>query len=289
MKYALVTALIIACTAFSAFQSDNSVVDHASPKKSSRIFSSGGQHSLTGAPGENNCTQCHSGSVLDGSNENEFTLVDASFNAVQAYVPGETYTATLQLSSNPAKKGFSSTTLDNASNSQAGSLVGASNGGTQQFQNTTMTREYVSHTVTSNTNAVSLWLWTWTAPTNDVGSVTFYVSSNVANDDGATSADQIYLSEHVIASSVGIREDIANTADFKASYSVIENNVVVEFSSLVVADMYFNLVDLSGKSVYTNYLNKSSVGHNQQKVSLPAIDNGIYMVNFFVGNHPMSA
>jgi len=288
----ILPSLMIAAAGFFAFQSSNSTGVTSTFKKSVHLQAGGNQPGLTGAPGESNCTQCHSGSVLDGNatGENEFTLVNAGFTPVSTYNPGDSYTATLQLASNPSKKGFSSTTLDNATNSMAGTLTGMAIGGTDNFQNVAMTRDYVSHTSTSNTSAVTLWSWTWDAPAVAVGDVTFYIASNVANDNGTQTGDAIYLSEHVIGQTVGVDEVDANEAAFSAGYSVEGNKVIVDFNSLVADEMFFNLVDLTGKSVYTYNLSKSLIGSNKQSVSLPEeITNGIYVVHFFVGNRAMSA
>ena len=273
-----------------AFQSSNSAGKIEKFQKSAHVFAGGGQPGLTGAPGESNCTACHAGSVLDGTTENQFTLVDAGFSPVGAYIPGASYTATLQMSSNPAKKGFSSTTLDNATNSMAGSLTGMIIGGTQEFQNAAMTRDYVSHQSTSNTSTTALWSWTWDAPASDVGDVTFYIATNLANDNGLNTGDEIYLSEHVINSSAGIEEVDDNLSQFTAGFDVEGNKVVLNFTSMIAGDMFFNLVELNGKSVFTKDMEKSLIGENKHNVSLPEeIENGIYVVNFFVGNRAMSA
>lgn len=287
--YILPAVAVLAAGIF-AFQSTESTGKVEQFKKTKHFFSSGNQAGLTGAPGENNCTQCHSGSVLDGSNQNQFNLVDAGFQTVSSYIPGATYSATLQLATNPAKKGFSSTTLDDGSNSMAGSLTGSGIGGTADFQNGGATRDYVSHTATSNTDAVTLWSWSWTAPAADVGDVTFYIASNVTNDNGSTSGDEIFLSEHTINSSLGIEEVKKDVSTFTAGYSVEGNSVVINFTSMIADDMHFSLVDLSGKSVYASNLSKSMIGSNKQTVSLPSeVKNGIYAVHFFVGNRAMSA
>lgn len=253
------------------------------------LQSGGGQPSFTGAPGEQNCTQCHVGSTLDGTNENQLQLLNAQFQPVTSYNAGETYTVSLALVSDPAKKGFSSTVLD-GTNSMAGSLAGKTLGGTQNFQNGGGTRDYVSHNSTSNTNSTTVWLWDWTAPATNVGNVTFYVAANVADGNGTATNDQIYLSQHVFGSVSGVEEKEAMAMDFSAGYNAEENKVTMEFASLSSDVMFFNLVDLNGKSVYTKQLSKSLVGKNKQTVALPAeIKNGIYVATLFLGNKPMSA
>lgn len=276
-----------------AFQTSTSTGIIKKYHKSVHLQSSGGQSGLTGAPGEgvnNNCTQCHSGSVLNGDSQNEFTVLDGSFTPVTSYIPGASYTVTLQLASNPAKKGFSSTVLDDGTNSMAGSLTGSGVGGTQDFPNGGVTRDYVSHTSGSNTSANIIWSWNWIAPATNVGNVTFYVASNAANNNGATTGDQIFLSQHTLNGTVGISELNGNDFLFNAGYSDVGNKVTLNFTSLIADYMFFNLVDLNGKSVFTSDMTKSVIGKNKNNVSLPAeIENGMYVVHFFVGNRAMSA
>ena len=110
-KSYILSSLALASLGFFAFQqttAESSVVEKFTQE---HLFSAGGQSGLTGAPGEANCTQCHSGTTQDGTSENSFALLDGT-TPVTSYTPGTTYTATLQQTSSPSKSGFSSTTLD---------------------------------------------------------------------------------------------------------------------------------------------------------------------------------
>jgi len=64
---------------------------------------SGGQ---SGAPGEQNCTSCHSGATQNGANENLLIINNDIGFGITQYTPGATYTVNLSMASNPAKKGF---------------------------------------------------------------------------------------------------------------------------------------------------------------------------------------
>jgi hypothetical protein len=238
----------------------------------------------TGAPGENNCTSCHSGSVQSGATENSL-IVAQGITPVSAYVPGVTYNVALQMTSSPAKKGFQVTALT-AANNMAGSFTASPN-----TEITGTTRKYANHKNTSNTSATVAWLWTWTAPATDVGPVTFYVATNKANGNSTNSGDIIYLSTHVFNSTLGIEDEENESAmNFTAGYSAESKSVVVNFNSLSVGEMYFNLVDLNGKSVFVSNLGSSQVGSNKQSIALPSeLKTGIYIVNFFVGNKAMTA
>ncbi len=248
--------------------------------------SGGADIGKTGAPGEQNCTGCHSGTAQDGSNENNLTILDDGSTPVTTYIPGAQYTVNLAMNSNPVKKGFQATALS-STNVMAGSF-------TAQAGNTSIngtTRKYANHTSASNTNtSAPIWSWTWTAPATNVGDITFYVASNKTNNNGNTSGDVIYLSQHTVSaqSSSSIQEQ--NTTKFTVRFNSELNQVIADFSSLNISKMSFNLIDLLGKSVFTSTLGFSQIGVNQQSIELPAnLNRGVYMATIFVGKTPLSA
>ena len=54
--------------------------------------------------------------------------------------------------------------------------------------------------------------------------------------------------------------------------------------------MFVNLIDMNGKSVFSSDLGNSIAGKNKEAIVLPNdLKNGIYMVNFFIGNKAMTA
>lgn len=286
-NYILLAALAVSVGFFS-FQ-HSSVAEMGNYNANIHKQGGGGQPSLTGAPGENNCTQCHVGTTQDGSNENVVTFLDG-ITPVSEYTPGNSYTVSVTMNSNPAKKGFSATALD-GTNTMAGSFAGDGViGGTQDFTNGPATRTYVSHTAGSNTSAQSAWLWTWTAPTAGAGDVTFYVASNAANNNGNTSGDVIYLSSHTISESNASIVENTFEHNFKAGYGITNREVVIDFNANTIGDMVVNLVDMNGRSVYTENLGTSELGENKERVRLPEeVEGGIYVVHFFVGNKAMSS
>lgn len=287
-KNYILLAVLTASVGFFSFQhSSNSELGNYN--LNSHIQSGGGQPGLTGAPGENNCTQCHVGTVQDGSTENALIVLDG-ITPVTQYTPGNSYTVSVSMNSNPAKKGFSATALD-GNTAMAGMFTGDGTiGGTQDFTNTPGTRTYVSHTASSNTSSQSSWLWTWTAPTAGTGDVTFYVAANAANNNGNTSGDVIYLSTHTISEANASVEVNTFEYGFKAGYNVTNREVVLDFNSNTIDDMVVNVVDMNGKSVYSEKLGKSELGENSERVRLPQeINGGIYVIHFFVGNKAMSS
>jgi hypothetical protein len=243
----------------------------------------------TGAPGEPSCatSTCHSGAAQDGSAENTFILLSGA-TVVTDYLPGQTYNVTVAMASNPAKKGFQATALD-GSNNMAGTFTGQTIGGTAV--NSSAGRQYANHTGSSNQSSEnSVWIWTWTAPATDVGPVTFYVATNKTNNSNTAAGDVIYLSEHVIGSAASVNEEMKEESNFAAGYNSDDHKLVIDFQSLSSGEMYLNLVDLNGRSAFTTDLGKAIIGKNNTTVKLPVdLKNGIYFVNVFVHNKPMSA
>ena len=247
---------------------------------------SGGQ---SGAPGEQNCTSCHSGAIQDGSNENLLIINDDLGFGMTQYTPGATYTVNLSMASYPAKKGFQVTAL-NAANTMAGMFVAGAN---TQLKTATISggqRKYATHKNTSNTSATQTWNWTWQAPATEQGAVTFYVATNKANNNGNDNGDVIYLSQHVFLNNDASVDEVIVDNNFSAGYAPDKGEIVISFSTLSIAPTSFNLVDLQGQSVWTKKLETSNVGENKQLVSVPKhLPNGIYVVHFFLGNKSYAA
>jgi len=198
----------------------------------------------TGAPGEANCTQCHSGTVQDGTAENVL-VVSQGGTPVSSYVPGQQYNVTLSMVSNPAKRGFQATALS-SSNVMAGAFTGVAgntsiNGGA---------KKYANHTSTSNTSASAPnWSWTWTAPAIGTGNVTFYVATNKTNNNGNNNGDLIYLSQFILqeASNAGVEENITSSY---AIVGVSEQAITIKSNTELDRITGVSIHDANGKRIY---------------------------------------
>lgn len=243
----------------------------------------------TGAPGEQNCTSCHSGATQNGSTENQLIINNDIGFGITQYTPGATYTVNLSMASNPAKKGFQVTAL-NGANEMAGNFVAGAN---TQIKTATISggqRKYATHKSSSNTSATQVWNWTWEAPATEQGAITFYVATNKANNNNNDNGDVIYLSQHVFLNDDASIDESVKENNFTAGFSPEKDAILVSFSSLSIVPTSLNLVDLQGKSVYAKNLGATQAGKNQEWISLPQhIPNGMYVVHFFVGNNAYSA
>lgn len=261
-----------------SFRNKSLSIEKFNFSKAHLINGNGSPDGKTGAPGEASCTGCHNGSAQSGTSENAFMLFDGSATPVTSYLPGQTYAVSVSMNSNPNKKGFQATALD-----VNGNMAGTFTAGL----NTSVTgslKKYANHKSTSNNAATTAWLWAWTAPATNIGDVTFFLATNKANGNNTNSGDVIYLSQHIVGSTAGIN-DVQSSQNLFVSYNNESEKLQINFDALAVENLYFNLVDASGKSVFTKDLGTSSVGKNKHSVQIPSnIKQGLYFVHLFIGN-----
>lgn len=179
---------------------------------------SGPSPSHTNAPGEANCTACHTQYPVNSGSGN-VTISGLSAN----YLPNQVIPLTVKVSQVDAVLyGFQLTAIDGE-----GKTVGTFTIPTetpQQLQTVAgivggNQRTYVEHTLSGTTPTQfgsKLWGFTWKAPPQRVGKISFYVAGNGADSDGSPSGDYIYTASRATfaGTAVGdfagdVRSDIA--------------------------------------------------------------------------------
>ena len=145
---------------------------------------------LTGAPTENNCTQCHFGNELNASGGSLMLTIP------ETYEPNRVYTIIIDLSrAGQSRWGFEMTALD-AGGARAGSFEVDSAANTQVSE--ANSKQYIKQTAIGSaqgTNDAHSWEFQWTAPDADVGPITFYAAGNAANGDFGLADDYIYTTQ----------------------------------------------------------------------------------------------
>lgn len=156
--------------------------------------SSGPSSSHTNAPGEANCTSCHTEFPLN-SGEGEILIEGLPTN----YLPDQEIPITVTVNDPDAViYGFQMTAIDSL-----GKKVGTytlPNQNPQQLQLLDglvggNMREYIEHTSAGTVPTqfgTKSWTFTWTAPETRVGKVSFYAAGNAADSSGNTNGDYIY-------------------------------------------------------------------------------------------------
>ncbi len=240
----------------------------------------------TGAPGESNCTACHAGNAnTDVNGVNVLAVLDGT-DPVTSYVPGMTYTVRLKMTPPTDKKGFQSTALKDASNDMAGDFSAGSN----TSINSANGRKYANHTSASNSGSVPAWDWTWTAPDSGAGDITFYVASNLANNNGANSGDEIWLSQHSISeSSSASLSDLTQSSLNNVSFVPGRDEVYVSLNTFENDDIQFSLIDFKGRTVFSTNLGIADSGTNIFNVGIPSdLEAGSFIVKLEVNNHELT-
>lgn len=263
------------------------------------LKTSGGHPSSTGAPGELTCanatTGCHATASITNDNTNmvntlTFPTLDSS------YVPGQTYTINLKAQkSGIVKFGFEIVALRNSNNSNSGTWTITDANRTQIISGTgsLSTRKYVTHT-TNGTPAVSSglgqWTFNWTAPSTNVGNITFYYATNCTNNNAANTGDQLYLSSfqiHPFVSTTGIAAWI-NEDDLFTTFDPSTHEILLNYSLRKECRLSVTLSDILGKTVQSIEPQFKFAGKNCDKLNVADISGGVYMVNLAIDGNTIS-
>ncbi len=233
-------------------------------------FSTNPPVAKTGAPGESNCTDCHSGSVL--SAQGVVTLTGLSAD----YVPGQTYNLSISVSSG-VKNGFEMVILDD-SDQQAGSFTNGAHTGTIVSNG----REYIRHSA-SNTNSFD---FDWTAPSTDMGDLTVYYAFNKSDNGGSTANDEIYLGTASVNSSVTASILKKDHDPFKivTAWNAGAKQINLNYQLAQPAQIMVNVQSLNGKLIQRTVVGQQEAGQYQNILDGGEISPGVYIVSVFVDN-----
>jgi hypothetical protein len=277
--------LLAGITLVSMSLESNGVYQSFNSKSFHQLNTAGASAGNTGAPGENNCTACHSGTTASGDGFNILEWADG----INSYTPGETYTIQLSMNDASNKNGFQLVALTSSGNAQAGTMVITDELRTQLL-NGSAGKRYVGHRTAGT--SVSQWSFNWTAPATNVGNVIFYVATNKSNSNGQTSGDLIRLSQHTFAapeSSSSLTAYEMIQASLRIGFNKEASLVSILFSTDESEPMHVNIMNAQGQSVQSHSLGMSYPGENNKEVRLKQqLSAGIYFVNFFVGNKAYS-
>ncbi len=154
---------------------------------------SGPSPSFTNAPGEGNCTACHTSFAVNSGGGN---VVITGLPA--RYTPNQTVPITVTVNhTNAVIYGFELTSID-ALGRQAGTLLNNVQSSQMQIVQGLVggnIRDYIEHTVAGTAPTqfnTKSWTFNWKAPATRAGRITLYAGGNGANSDGTPIGDYIY-------------------------------------------------------------------------------------------------
>ena len=219
----------------------------------------------TGAPGENNCTTCHSGTVNSGSGN-----ISIDFNSgATTYALSSTYNIKVDVNDGSAATyWFSLVALD-----QHGSNVGIMNitNASNTKTSTQGGKTYVTH-VNANSQITSSWEFEWASPAAGVGDVTFYVAGNASNGGSNNSGDLIYTSSKTVnGPAVGIGDN-SNGMEVGVYPSFFKNNINI--TGLNNNNVVVSIFNLNGQLVKTFAQETQSV----TRLDLGFLNKGVYVL-----------
>lgn len=259
-----------------SFHSSN----EASINKNENIhrWSTGSPGGKTGAPIDGVCTDCHEGTVQNGSAMNTVVISDQN-GPVTEYTPGMDYEVTISMATNNAKNGFEIVPLA-SDNTQAGTVSTIDNN--TQFIDLGATKR-ITHDFAGN--SLTSWSFAWTAPNTNVGDVTFYLATNLTNGNMGGNGDAIFASQHVIGSTASISNNIVKLG-IQSVYDPTTMSICLTIDSKASGETSINIIGLDGKSVQFEKLGKVSVGETQKMIKLDGgIPKGVYVLHVNVGNN----
>jgi hypothetical protein len=233
-------------------------------------FSSNPNLGLTGAPGEGNCTQCHTGAATQSAAGN------VNLFATTEYIVGTDYT--FEIGMGGSTNGFEMTVLD-ANGNQAGTFTAGTNTSVASQGG----KEYIRHSTKTG-----FWTFHWIAPSSDMGQLTAYYSLNSTNNDGTNQGDTIYLGQHIIGSAVsnGISDYEKQDKKIKMFFNENTREINVRYALNSKARIQVNISDLSGRLVQTSQIGQKGLGIHTETIPLEDLSNeGIYFVSLFINNN----
>ena len=159
--------------------------------------STGAPTGFSGAPNDDNCTACHTGTVNSGPGTLTIAFPDSN-----GYVAGQKYRLRVTLADPTAKRwGFELTDRKEATTVFAGAFATVSGTNTAQIERQG-SLQYVTHTPAGTYQQQVMqaaWEVDWTAPAAGTGTVRFYAAGNAANNNGNEIGDKIYTTNLAVA------------------------------------------------------------------------------------------
>ncbi len=233
-------------------------------------FSGGPNLGLTGAPGEGNCTQCHTGASTQSAAGNVNLVATTEYIVNQQYM--------FEIGMGGSQNGFEMTILD-ANGNQAGTFTAGS--GTSVA--TQGGKEYIRHT-----SPFGFTTFNWTAPATDMGQLTAYYAFNKTNSSGTNQGDTIYLGQHIIGSAVsnGVSDYEKQDKKIKMYFNENSREVNVRYTLNSKARIQINISDLQGRLIQTTPIGQKGLGVHTETIPLENLNNeGIYFVSLFINNN----
>lgn len=266
---------VVGVIAFSFLPKNDGISTYHADQIDGVEFNSNPPAARTGAPGEGNCTACHSGSVMSGEGVIFFTI-----GGGPDYIPGQLYPVTISTIGGP-RNGFQLTILD-GSNNAAGTFTAGANSSLA----TSGGRNYVRHNTSAGQTS---WTFDWTAPATEMGELTAYYSMVKSNNSGSDSGDEVFLGSTSIPLLGASIEENELEKGYKVFYNAIDQQLNLNYLLTEDAKVVLNVQDLSGRLIQYYDFGNQAQGEYKEIISLDKVNqSGVYLISLFINNRVLN-
>ena len=202
---------------------------------------------MTGAPGEGDCSACHSGVPVNSDSKGFIQITIDSSNGL--YIPGKVYNVHVLVAHSLRNRfGFALTTRVVNPIEHVGSFI------SDPASGTTNRTDYIAHRRESTTaNQQKKWSFKWKAPDTATQDITFYAAGVAANANNDNTGDVVYTTQVKLKNAntaTGVRNNLPFT-----SFSVYPNPVttflIVKSGNSQNKIQHMQLIDMKGKVIET--------------------------------------
>jgi len=274
-KTILYLVSVLGVVAFSFLSKNDGISTYHADKIDGIEFNANPPAARTGAPGEGNCTACHSGSVMSGEGVIFFTI-----GGGPNYIPGQLYPVTVSTIGGP-RNGFQLTILD-GSNNAAGTFAAGANSSLA----TSGGRNYVRHSASAGQTS---WTFDWTAPAAEMGELTAYYSMVKSNNSGSDSGDEVFLGSTAIPLLGASIEENELEKGYKVFYNAIDQQLNLNYLLTEDAKVVLNVQDLSGRLIQYYDFGNQPQGEYKEIITLDKVNqSGVYLISLFINNRVLN-
>lgn len=246
---------------------------------------------FTGAPGENSCAQagCHVGNspIVNNSGLGGTIGTQGSNNFSQGAVAGTQYNIIISAGNDRNKYGFSLTSLDGDNNRTGTFLtVDASKADTSSING----RQYIGHV---NATSTPSWAVKWVAPDPLPSEIKFFLAVNRANDDAASSGDQIVLNQYnltsnglVLEGTVGVEPiNVDNATEVSMFPNPVQNDLNLIFTNNEFQNVKAEIYSINGQLIKVLMNEDLSSGSHDRSFNVAnELQTGMYLVKMNMGD-----
>lgn len=247
------------------------------------INSNSAPASSSGAPDEKDCSTagCH---ATYAANSGPGSITVQIEGAPQQYVPGKTYTISVEVNQpNINRFGFQLLALNQA-NDNAGTLspIDYTSNQVVSGYGDFASRKYITYTYKSTeaiTPGTGKWYFKWTAPTTSQGKITFYAAGIAADNNGNDAGDYTYTK------SISLEAPPAYNFSLSVFPNPINSNTQLYYSVSEESNVRIELLNALGQN--ESILVEESLMPGKYSLPLVAqvqLAEGLHFVRFIANN-----